>query len=1153
MCRWQEKIISLWCVLIFSGAAFAQTGTTGRIAGAVLDPSQAVVAGAKVVLTGGAGVKREATSNGAGEFTFSLVPPGAYSLSVASPAFRETELKDVVVRITETTRLEVRLALTGANENVTVTAEAPLLQTTSPANGRVVDSETITELPLATRNFTQILSLSTGTTTFLPDNTAVGRNSQNISVNGGRVTWNNFQINGVDSNSMGTNSAPSLSIPSPETIEEFKVQTSMYDSTFGRSAGGNVQAVTKSGSNRYHGNVYEYFRNDALNANDPILKSVGVKRPTLRRNVYGGTLGGPLMKDKLFFFGSYQGTREANAASRINSQSSNILVAPGLTNDRSAATLLATYGGKPTSLFGPVTAINPIALALLNAKLPGGAYLIPTPNSPTGRFSGATPSIYHEEQFNANLDYQVSEANHLSGKFFFMNAPQTLVLPSFLGGGPNVPGFGNFQQNNGRILAIQDTHVISSRTVNEFRAGYNFLRVDAFPKEPVKDSDVGIARSNAATAPGLGLIQIAPAAGGVVFGTSPTIDVKATSPSITLYDAISLVRGNHNLRVGAELRDNQNLYTLNFFTRGQIQFTTFNDFLVGRPLLTIFGAGNGNRHLRADDYNFFVQDDWKVSKTLTLNLGLRYELDRPVTDTKGRISTFDPALYKPVLVGPAGPPATGYVIAGNASSAPAGFVKGSDSVLKSSDPNNFAPRIGFAWSPLSDKMVLRGGYGLFYQRSSFQYVTLNVIAPPTYVFGVRILPPSLSDPFFVAPPSSAFPTLVPNVGLSGTFLDRNIKTPYIHQYSLGMQYELTRNTMLDLGYVGSHGLDLFRAVPINAARLVPAGGSITNAVTGAVITTNTPGNAAARASFQGTSVNGFFLNQTTAQSNYNSLQASLNQHAWRGIQLLASYTFSKSIDNASGQGGGSGTGGVLNPGAVGETVSVPGNPANPRSNRGVSDFDRTHRFVVSYIAAIPAPQFAAGSALGRAVLAGWSVSGITTWMSGLPIDVVDNGAASFYGFSGGSTTLARPNLTGNPLVNVPAGYYFNPAAFQRPVVTAGSPIPSSGGAAIAGANGTDFGNLGRNALRGPNQSNFDFSLVKNFVATERLGVEFRTDFFNLFNHVNYANPISDLNAVAASGGSLSPTGAIVQPGSFGKITSASSNPRLVQFALKLRF
>ena len=1152
---WRTAMMPLLSLLLLTSLCLGQTATTGQLTGTVTDQSGAVITGAKVVLTNAAGIRREVATGASGDYTLTLIPPGSYSIAIDAKGFRSVTIRDVQVRITETTNLDAQLTVSATGESVEVTAESPLVQTTSATMGRVVETRSLAALPLATRNFTQILGLSTGAATYLPDNTSVGRNSQNISVNGSRVTWNNFQINGVDSNSMGTNSAPSLSIPAPETLEEFKVQTSMYDATYGRSAGGNVQAVTKSGTNNIHGNVYEYFRNNALNANDPFLKFAGVARPVLRRNVYGGTVGGPIKKDKAFFFASYQGTREANAASRINSQSSNILVAPGLTDDRSSATLLAKYGGSTTVLGTKVTSINPIALSLLNTKLPNGAYLIPTPNSPTGRFSGATPSIYHEEQFNTNIDYHFSDNNRLSAKFFYMNAPQTLVLPSFLGGGPNVPGFGNFQQNNGRIVSIQDTHIFSPTLFNEARIGYSFLRVDAFPQEPITDSSLGITRSNAAQQPGLGLIQIAPSAGGVVIGTSPTIDVKAVSPAATLYDAVSLIRGKHNIRIGGEFRYNQNNYNLNFFTRGQIQFNSFADFLAGIPLVSVYGAGDGHRRLIAPDYNFFVQDDWKVTHKLTLNLGLRYELDLPPHDTQGRIATFDPSLYKPTLVNPAGPPATGFVIAGNfKGNVPAGFTKVGDSVVKSVDPNNLAPRLGFAFSPLdNDKAVIRGGYGVFYSRSSFQYITLNVISPPTYVFGARVLPGSFSNPYFATPDPSAFPTLVPGVALSGQLFDRNLRTPYVHQYNLGLEYQFAPHTMIDIGYVGAHGLDLFRDVAINQAPLVAAGSSVTNPVTGAVINSNTPANAAARAPFQGTSVNGFFLNQTTAQSNYNSLQVSLNQRAWRGVQFLASYTYGKSIDNGSGQGGGAGSGGVLNPGSVGETTIVLGDQRNGFANRGVSDFDRTHRLVVSYLVDVPTPSFARDNNAGRAILGNWHLSGITTWMSGLPIDIVDNGAGSFYGLNGGSNTLARPNQVGDPFANVPSGYYFNPAAFQRPVVAAGQPIPSSGGAAVAGAIGTDLGTLGRNPIRGPRQSNFDFALLKNIPVRERTNVEFRADFFNLFNHVNYANPISDLNSVTGSGGSLDAAGKIVSAGSFGKIISASSNPRLVQFALKLNF
>lgn len=1147
---------SLCLLLLSSLMVMAQSQTTGRIAGTVTDANGSALPGAEVTVTNKAtGETRTIIADDTGHYIVPLLPSGDYSVTVTASGFKKFISDDVKVAITETTTLDAAMVVGAVSETVNVDAAPQLVQTEGPQLGRVVDSRTVAELPLATRNFTQILGLSPGAATYLPDNTSVGRNSQNISVNGGRVTNNNFQINGVDANSMGTNSAPSLSVPAPETIQEFKVQTSLYDATFGRSGGGNIQAVTKSGGNDFHGGGYGYFRNARFNANNPFLKAANVARPVLTRNVFGGYLGGPVKKDKLFFFASYQGTRERNGASIINSLSSNVLVAPGLTDNRSEATLLATF--HPVNLFGvPLTSINPTALALLNAKLPSGSFLIPTPTAANGTYTGSTPSVFDENQINANIDYRYNDKNTFAFKFYGSNAPQTLVLPSFLGGGPNVPGYGNFQQNNNRLFTMQYVHIFSPTVFNELRAGYNFIRVDAFPEEPINDSAVGITRSNANVFPGLGLIRINPGAGGIVFGTSATIDVRATAPSTTLADTLSITRGSHNYRVGGEFRYNENNYVLNFFTRGQIDFGNFNNFLAGAPTFSIFGSGIGNRSLRASDYNFFLQDDWKVTPRLTFNLGLRYELDLPPYDTRGRLATFDPALYvpRPLAVGgvPVGPPIGGYVQAGNVIPAydVADMPNVGKRVLNSIDPNNFAPRVGFAYSPFdSGRVVVRGGYGIFYSRTSFQYITLNVIAPPTYVFGVSALFPPISNPYFAAPPTSAFPTLVPGVALSGTLFDRNIRTPYMHQYNFGAQFELFKNFLFEAGYVGTQGGSLFRQVGINQAKLASPANPITNAVTGAVITTNTPANASLRAPFQGVSVNGFFQNQSTADSRYDSLQMSLTRRFANGLQFLASYTLAKSTDNASGQGGGPGAGGVLNPGAVGETSPILGNQLLSESNRGRSDFDRTHRFVFSALYDLPTPKFADGSPAGKLVFGNWQLGSIITSMSGLPIDIVDTGAGSFYGLSGGSAALARPNLVGNPFSNIPAGYSFNPLAFARPVVAAGAVIPSSGGQAIAGAAGTDIGNVSRNLLRGPHQNNIDFSVIKRFRFLETKSLEFRTEFFNLLNTVNYANPISDLNAATVN----ATTGQIIDPGRFGKIISTSSNPRLVQFGLKFNF
>jgi hypothetical protein len=1138
----------------------AQSGTTGSIAGTVKDQNGSVIAGAEVtVVSKATGDERRVTTDSEGNYALSLLPPGEYRVTVAARGFNTALFDSVRVVITETTRVDANgphaLAVSEVITNPIVVRIAPLIQRDGPQLGRVVDSRMVSELPLATRNFTQILGLSPGTSMELPDNTAVGRNSQMVSVNGARATQNNYQINGVDANNIRNNNAVRLAVPAPETIQEFKVQTSLYDATFGRSAGGNIQAVTQSGANDFHGAAYEYFLNEALTANNPFLKAAGVNRPVLERNIFGGVLGGRLKRDKAFFFTSYQGTREQNAASD-NSLTSSVLIAEGLTDDRSEQTLLSTFRPRlPNAL--PASAINPVALALLNLKLPHGKFLIPTPQA-DGRYSGATPSSYREDQFNFNVDYRVNQQNWLTTKFFFSNAPQTLALFT----GVNVPGFAAEQQTNNRLISIQDIHSFSSTLINEARAGYNFIRQASFPQEPVKDSDVGIRRANADTFPGLPLIRIAPNAGGIAFGTATAnIDLAFASSSATLFDTLSLTRGNHRLRSGAELIYYQLNITSNINTWGQIDFNSFNDFLVGTVSQSIFGSGIADRSLRATDYGFFIQDDWKFSRKLTINLGLRYELDLPPYDTRGRNVNFDPARYAPRLeVGsngnPIGPPSSGFVQAGNV--IPQYDMPNVPNVGKrvsSSDQNNFAPRVGFAYSPLdSNRVVVRGGYGIFFSRLSFLYIP--IILPPNYVVGRRANPP-FTDPFFVAPATNEFPTFVRGIDVSTPVFDLSLSTPYSQQYNSSVQYAINQDTSIELAYVGSHGLNLQRDVGINQARLASPQHPIVNEVLlalnlpGAIITTNTPTNAQLRAPFQGASTLTFRQQQTTAQSSYNSLQVSLNSRLTKGSQFLAAYTFAKSVDNGSG--------GALNSGAAVDTAVILGNQLDNRAHRGVSNFDRTHRFVLSYLWDLPRPAFAARSSGSRMLLSNWQVAGIITAMSGLPIDIVDGAAGSFYGLNGGNNPLARPSWAPDATrsvatTNIPPGYFFNPFAFARPTILAGQLIPSSNGTAQAGAIGTDLGNVGRNVLRGPAQTNVDFSISKRFPFGESHNIEFRAAFFNLFNHVNLANPISNLNAVQSSGGSIDQnSGRIINPGDFGRIVSTSNNPRLIQFALKFNY
>ena len=1122
--------LTLSLLLCLGVEASAQSQTTGRIEGTVSDQSGAVIVQAEVTATSlVTREERKIKTNHNGDFVFFLVPPGSYRLTISANGFQQLVVANVIVGITETTRIKAVLLVGSVPQAALTITTTALTEADGPTLGRIVDSRAVSELPLATRNYTQILALSPGTDAGLADNTGVGRNSQNISVNGARRTQNNFQINGVDANTIGTNSALFIAIPAPETIQEFKVQTSLYDSTFGRAGGGNVQAVTKSGGTDLHGMVYAYFRLEGLSANNPFLNAAGVERPPLERNVFGVTLSGPVTRNNAFFFFAYQGTGERNGAS-VNSVSPSVLIARGLTDDRSEPTLRSTFNR---------TSIHPVSLALLNARLPTGGFLIPTPQG-NGRYSGWAMSRFEEHQINTNVEVRLSHKNWLAAKFFLANAPWTLAMFN----GPNVPGFDDERQLNHRVLSIQDIHTFRSNLLNEARAGYHFVRNNSFPQEPIKDSDVGIRRSNAVNFPGLPLIRIAPNARGLTFGTGfANIDLQATHHSATLADVVSIMRGNHTTRAGVELLHYQATIALNFFRRGQIDFNNFTDFLSGNANVSFLGSGINDRDLRTTDYGFFIQDDWKLSPHWTINAGLRYELNMPFYDTRGRISTFDPTLYRPrILVNnagvPQGPPAGGFVQAGNVIPEYdlAEVANVSKRLVTNIDRNDFAPRIGFAYSP--SRFVVRGGYGIFYSRGSTGPLNNSIQSPPNYIVRTRAASP-IDNPFFDVPSLEQFPTFIEGAALSGVFFDRNSRTPYFHQYNLSTQYTFGKDLLLEAAYVGARGVNLPRLIALNQARLASPQHPIVNAVTGAIITTNTPQNAQLRAPFQGVSTVNFSQAQGTAQSTYNSLQVSVTRRLSQGLQFLASYTFAKAIDNASGR-------------DEFDFSAILGDQLNNRANRGVSDFDRTHRFVVSYLWDLPEPAFA------RVFLSNWQLAAVVVLMSGQPIDIVDTGAGSFYGLNNGVSPLARPNWApgasrNTALSNVPPGYFFNPLAFVRPVVTAGRPIPSSNGTEIANALGTDIGNVGRNVLRGPGQYNIDLSLTKRFQFDESRNIEFRAEVFNLLNHVNLSNPISDLNAVAATGSFDSVTGQIRDPGDFGRITSTSNNPRILQLAVKFNY
>jgi len=1116
---------------LFPILALTQTLTTGKIFGTVRDGQGAVIVDAAIQVENSATERRATASDSSGKYAFTLLPPGPYEFNVSAPGFATAHFNSLQVSVDQITTLNVVLSVAGPSFELTVSDTPTLVQSEGPQLATALEAKAISNLPLPTRNFLQLATLAPGVSVELTNNSAIGRNSPNFSVNGARTEQNNLQINGVNANDIYGHDFAAVAIPVPESIQGVVVQTSMYDASLKSAGGANIQVTTKSGTNQLHGSLYDYLRNDAFNANDANLKQAGVGRPDLRRHVYGATLGGPIRKERTFYFFSYQGTREANGATD-QSIFKGVLIAPGLTDDRSEETLLNTFHPKMPD-GRSATSVNPISVALLNAKLPNGQYLIPTPQQADGRASGTAQSTYHEEQFNTNLDYQLRPDDTLAVKFFFADAPQFNALgrwaPGQVAFGATVlPGFGLQLENDNRLLSVSYVHTFSPTAANEAHFACNYLRNRALPQEGLLDSSIGIKRPTAADFPGMPNVILARDEGGASVGSEWITINDASTNTWSARDILSLRRGKHSIRLGGEFRYYRWDVHANVNTYGEIDFPTFNDFLTGNSDLSSIGVGISHRRFRTSDYNFFVRDDWKLSHNFTLNLGLRYELNLPPYETHGLIGGFDPARYRPRMeVGsdgsPVGPPIGGIVMAGNSQYVLPGVPRVGKRVVNSLSPKNFGPRLGLVWSPTaSGRLVLRGGYGIFYSEPSFFYLAWDLFSPPFHQDFVSS-GHTFANPFPNVPSESSFPLIQKGYALASSPFDPNLRAPYFQHFNGSIQYELNRDTMFQVAYVGTRGLHLFRQVAINQARIASVNHPVTTEVTGEVITANTNENVPLRAPMQGVDTAFFNLNQSNAQSTYHSFQATLNKRLSRGLEFQGSYTFSRSIDNGS------------SPGL--DTSGIVGNQLAARSNRGLSDFDRTHHFTGYFIWELPKFSFTRNSTGARFLVSNWQLSGIVTVMSGLPVDIFDSAGGSLYGLFGARPNWAHGASGRSALRSIPAGYFFNPSVFAVAAVEPEQPIPSAhDSTAIAPDGGTDIGDVGRNVLRGPRQSNIDFSVCKRFSISESKGLELRADSFNALNHPNRDNPLSDISTA-----------------DFGKILSFSSSPRIIQLSLKFTF
>ncbi len=1140
--------VSLLLLAVTTVIAVGQTGSTGAIAGVVTDPAGSMVPQAEIKVTSAdTGEVRTTMSQTNGGYLVALLPPGLYRVDISKAGFKLSTYPDVRVTVTETATLNARLEVGAVSEQVTVSSEAEQLQTESSALGRVTNEEMVGNLPLVTRNYTQIIGLNPGISAEVTNATELGRGNgglSNFSAGGVHQKDNNYLMDGVSTNDIQNSGSFSggVAIPNPDTIQEFKVQVGQYDATYGKNAGANVNVVTKGGTNAFHGTAFEFFRNEKLNANDFFFNRAGQKRPLLRQNQYGGTLGGPIIKDKLFFFVSYQGTRQLNG---VSTQCSSSYTMVPLTDDRSRTALGRLFAGQRGTQqvalgnVGPAiladgSNISPQAFALLNLKLPNGQYAIPSPQriDPSQPFAAQGSSVYssactfNEDQFMTNADYLPTAKSRLAYRFFWANSDQTITFPPTNLGGATAPGWPWLNPNKFRNFSLTHTYIFSPTLLNEFEIAYHRQWAYTFQTEPVKYSDFGVnAPPYDDGIPAINFQGAAPTLG----GNGQTL--QSIQNSYILQDSLAFTHGRHALRFGGGLERIDNNLEQFHYIAGLI-FLSFPDFLLGLnatqagtaaagvPVGNVFQSvdlpGLFDRAWRIWDGDLYAQDDIKVSRRFTLNIGFRYERLGHFADQLGRNSNFDysRANQNP----PAAGTLQGFTVPSNyKGSVPDGVTKLSSTTgLNDAGQNTWNPRLGFAWQlPGTDRLVLRGGYGIYHSRTTGQPFIQLLTAPPfavlTSLASTQNGAATLANPFPPAVTLPAFQPYSPTTSRTLTIIDLNSRPPSLQRYSMGLQTKLARSVVLEIGYNGTRGTHLLRSRSVNQALLA----SPSNPIRG--VTTNTVANIPLRVPYQGFTSSGMTDIEASGANWYNALDVSLEKRFSHGLQFLASYTWARllSTDSFSSNGGNGG--------------SATGNQNDPRQRYGPDNFVRDQRFVLSAVYSLP--WLKNSHSLMGEVLGGWQLSGVTTIQSGRLLTLTQTNSANIFGISADRAQLAPgctyPQLMTSGSVESRLNTYFNRSCIST------FPIIGDDNRATA------FGNSGVGIVRGPNQANVDLSVLKQFPIpawTDRTRLEFRGEFFNALNHPQFSDP------------TLSVTSA-----SFGRILTTSVNPRVIQFALKFAF
>jgi hypothetical protein len=1141
--------------IILASSGYGQTASTGALTGVTIDPSGAALPAVLIHLVNRETAETESTtSDQSGRFGFLFLPPGSYELEASKPDFEQLWSTDIKIALTETLRLDVRLHLATVVHSVRVSAEVPMVQTDNSALGRVVNETSVSGLPLVTRNIAQIASLSPGVTSGVLNAGELGiggtamsqisKSNDGIFVHGARSYDNNWQLDGISVSDVQGNGSGSggIPVPNPDAIQEFKVQTGLYDAAYGRYAGANVSVITRTGGNAYHGTIFEFLRNDVLNANDFFLNQTGQPRPPLKQNQFGFVLGGPIRKDKLFFFGSYQGTRQVNglAAGQPLTACTATLNLPPLTNVRSAAALGELFAGMKGALGGVAiepdgSNINPVALALLNFKLPDGAFLIPTPQKidPAKPFSSqglsviTEPCYFDETQVVANIDYLPSPKSKFAARLFLADDNETVTLPgNGLNPVGNIAGFPSAVNTSFRVFSFSNTYTLNSTWLNEARVGYVRTRTSTQARSAFKWSDLGVAEGEMNNDNGLPSLNILGSIS-VASGFPRTF----TQNSFVFSDGVSFIHGAHAVRFGGSvtrLQDDLSVAGIGSF----LQFLSWPDFLLGLDA-TSNGTGFSNVFASIDIFGLldreyrvweglsFAQDSYRISRSLTLNVGLRYERLGQFGDRLGRNSSFD--ISKADSNPPPSGSLAGYVVASNfPDTVPPGVLRAPNTFANDgAGQNTFSPRVGFAWQvlPNTSLLVLRGAYGAYYSRQTGQAFYQNVFGAP---FALPRVSVGSSNAYatFQSPFPQPFPTLgsfpfFPRYSPGGTSTIVSVAPGFrpalVQQFSLNLQGELHEGWLLEVGYVGTRGTHLVRQRSLNQALQATPNDPIRGAIS------DTLANIPMRVPVPGVAADSLQEVESEGSSWYNALEVSMTKQLSYGLQFLASYTFSKILDT---------DGADINATSAGNALTL-GDQNSPQQRWGRASFDRTQRFVLSITWTLPSPSLG----VQRAILGGWALDAITTIQSGNALTIADTNSANVFGISEDRAQLTgsctKSQLVRGGSIASKLNDYFDMSCFTTPPIIGADHI------------GTAFGNSATGIVAGPGQANLDLALSKAIPFNwphEKSDLTFRAEFYNALNHPQFANPDTNFT---------SPT--------CGIISSTSVNSRVGQLALKFNF